>query len=258
MNDKKFIQLLNLYIDGEATPVEVREVQTQIENDPARRRIYHEYCQIQTATRAIYAQFRRDGVSAQSEAGRTGPVRAAGVRSAAAHPGHVSGRPFRRALFWAGGAAAACLAVALAFWSLPQANGPQRQIEVAEATGVSVPTAVPAVAIAAALPSSYAAPFASETRADPFLIRAASPDSDPFALAPASRQSGFGDTEFELDPVPAIQAARFALVMGPIDPARVAEENRKLKAILRGEIAPQSQAARDQGLFVPVNFRQQP
>ena len=43
-----------------------------------------------------------------------------------------------------------------------------------------------------------------------------------------------------------------------VDPARVAEENRKLKAILRGEIAPQGQAASDQGLFVPVNFRQQP
>ena len=42
MNDKKFIQLLNLYIDGEASPADAVLVEHEIENNPARRRLYNE------------------------------------------------------------------------------------------------------------------------------------------------------------------------------------------------------------------------
>lgn len=256
MNDKKFIQLLNLYIDGEATPVEAREVELAIESDPIRLRIYHDYCRIQTATRAMYAQFRGAEDGAMSEAGVAGRIRAAGVRSAAARPGRVPGHPFRRALFWAGGVAAACMAVAISFWSLPQFRGvPGAPLETAEAKGVSVPTlptaaATPATAVAATSNSTYTAPFAGAMRDDPYLI-GAGPAGDPFSLV-SSRQDPFSPPDLVLN---------FAPTFAPVsDPARSpadAQSPRKLPAILRREGQGQNQN-QQQGLIVPVNLRQQP
>ena len=275
MNHKKFIQLLNLYIDGEASPAEARDVQRAIENDPARRRIYHEYCRIQTATRAVYDQFRTAGEEARPERALVGRMRAAGVRSAAAHPGRGPGHPFRRALFWTGGAAAACLALALAFWSMPHMGGPQEQAETAESPGVSVPTNAPAIAASAPAPApttttpSYAAPLAGQVRIDPFLIQSTGPSGDPFSLASAARPIRFNDPEVVLSAVPSFAPARpvpakLEPASTSIDPARVAEQNRKLQAILRGEIArdgqPQGQgpaAAPKSGAAVPVKFSQQ-
>jgi anti-sigma factor RsiW len=250
MNDKKFIQLLNLYIDGEATPPEAREVEHEIENNIARRRIYDDYRRIQVATRTLYSQFRRDGDGASStEAGLTGRIRAAGVRTAAAaRPGRASGHPFRRVLFWAGGAAAACLALAASFLSLPRFGGGSQQIQAVETAGVSVPTVEPA-ATAVAASSSYAAPFAATTRVDPYLAGDALPPGDPFSLAPSQRQNPFGDPELVLKFSPA-----YAPVSDPSAPLSEADRNRKLQAILRGEVAP-AQPQQGQGLFVPVNMR---
>lgn len=249
MNEKKFIQLLNLYIDGEATPPEAREVELEIESNPARRRVYDDYCRIQAATRALYGQFRREDVSTSTEAGQAGRIRAAGVRHAAARPGHASGSPFRRVLFWAGGAAAACLALAVAFWSLPRTGGEVGSVQTADAPGVSVPTVESdATAVASTSPATYTAPFASTMRTDPYLVGDALPPGDPFALTSAPRQNAFGEPDVVLDFSPAFTSS--GGVAG--DPAAETQRIRKLQSILQREAQPA------QGQFVPVNLRQQP
>lgn len=260
MNHKKFIELLNLYVDGEASPLEAREVEHEIAHDPARRRIYNEYCRIQVATRAMYDQFRTAAEEARPEARLSSRLRAAGVRSAVAQPGRVPGPPFRRFVFWAGGAAAACMALALAFWSMPRAGAPQPTVETAESTGVSVPTiaAAPVAVAATQAPAdagSYTAPFAAGSRADPYVIGGLAPAADPFVLSPSLRPSDFGDPEVILSGVPSFEAARFSPAGLAIDPARIAEDNRRLQAILRNGIAPQSRPAAP---IVPVNYRPQP
>lgn len=269
MNHKKFIQLLNLYIDGEASAIEAREVEHEIEHDPARRRIYHEYCRIQAATRTVYHQFQSAAGSARHEVG-AGRLRAVGVRTAAALPGRVSGPPFRRVVFWASGAAAACFAVAVAFWSLPHAGAPERKVQTAAPQGVSVPTVEAPTAVAAtASPSgTYAAPLAAESRSESFLTQTTVTAGDPFALTAPPHMTTFGDPELVLSAVPSYEVSRFVPASaGPIDPARVAEQNRKLQAILRSGIARDAQNAsapvenrpgQGQGGAVPVNFRQQP
>ncbi|MBE2214032.1 MAG: zf-HC2 domain-containing protein [Opitutaceae bacterium] len=253
MNEKKFIQLLNLYIDGEATPPEAREVELEIENDPARRRVYDDYRRIQAATRALYAQFRRDDAGTTTQADPTGRNRAAGVRTAAgARPGRASGYPFRRALFWAGGAVAACLALALSFWSLPRiGGGAPEPVQVVEATGLSVPTIErAATAVAASTPSTYTAPFTSAMRVDPYLIGNTLPPGDPFSLTSSPRQNAFGDPDLVLSFPPAL--ASFTQTMDT--PSAEAERLRKLQSILRRE-QPKPDG---KGQFVPVNLRQQP
>ncbi len=257
MNHKTFIQLLNLYVDGEASPIEAREVEREIENDPGRRRIYDEYCRMQAATRLVYAQFRTAAASTRSQP----VVGAAGrVRAAVALPGRVPGPPFRRVLFWTSGAMAACLAVALAFWSMPHVGPSESQVQTAESSGVSVPTveAVSVIAAAAPAPSSYAAPFAGPARGDSLVLQSRESFVDPFSLGSGSRAPSFGDPEFVLSSLPSLDASRIAPAStSPLD-ARVAEQNRKLQAILRAGFAPKNGAQATQspeGAVVPVNFQ---
>ncbi|MET0261356.1 MAG: hypothetical protein ABW223_00555 [Rariglobus sp.] len=47
MNDRRFIELLNLYLDQHISPEEAAELETAILRNPARRRTYDQYCQLQ-------------------------------------------------------------------------------------------------------------------------------------------------------------------------------------------------------------------
>lgn len=53
MNDERFIEQLNLYIDRELSADEVTEIEAAIAADPARQRIYAQYCKIERATRQL-------------------------------------------------------------------------------------------------------------------------------------------------------------------------------------------------------------
>lgn len=257
MNHKKFIQLLNLYVDGEANPLEAREVEREIENDPARRRIYDEYCRIQAATRLVYAQFR----TAAAGAGPERAVAAGRLRAAVAQPGRVPGPPFRRVLFWTGGAAAACLALAVAFWSMPHIGPSESQIQTAESPGVSVHTVEAAPAVAAVTPASesYAAPFVAPTRGDSLVLQPGAGFVDPFSLGSGNRAPSFGDPELVLSAVPSLDASRIAPIpTSPSLDARVAEQNRKLQAILRAGFAPKNAPQAPQAsenAAVPVSYQ---
>lgn len=54
MNEKRFIELLNLYIDGEISTEEQEELDREIAEDTRRREIYHSYSRLQTASQQAY------------------------------------------------------------------------------------------------------------------------------------------------------------------------------------------------------------
>jgi anti-sigma factor RsiW len=58
MNRRKFIELLNLYIDGEINPEDVRRVEEKISRDGEARRVYDQYCRLHRGTRLLYERFR--------------------------------------------------------------------------------------------------------------------------------------------------------------------------------------------------------
>jgi hypothetical protein len=49
MNDKKFIELLNLYVDREVTTEDALLLEAEVAANPGRRRVYDQYCKMQKA-----------------------------------------------------------------------------------------------------------------------------------------------------------------------------------------------------------------
>jgi len=49
MNDAEFIELLNLYLDHEISAVDACRLEAEVTSNPARHKIYREYCQMQKA-----------------------------------------------------------------------------------------------------------------------------------------------------------------------------------------------------------------
>jgi hypothetical protein len=49
MNDKEFIELLNLYVDREISPEDALRLEKVVATNPRRREIYDQYCRIQKA-----------------------------------------------------------------------------------------------------------------------------------------------------------------------------------------------------------------
>jgi hypothetical protein len=47
MNDRRFLELLNLYLDHQIEPAEAGELEAAVQSSPARRRIFEEYGQLQ-------------------------------------------------------------------------------------------------------------------------------------------------------------------------------------------------------------------
>ena len=47
MNDTRFIELLNLYLDHQLAPEEAAELEAEVMGNPARRRTYDQYCRLQ-------------------------------------------------------------------------------------------------------------------------------------------------------------------------------------------------------------------
>ena len=49
MKDHEFIELLNLYLDHEISPADAARLEAEVQRNPARYRVYREYCQMQKA-----------------------------------------------------------------------------------------------------------------------------------------------------------------------------------------------------------------
>src|SRR3954466_4938332 len=49
MKDKEFIELLNLYLDHEISVADAARLEAEVQRNPARYRVYREYCQLHKA-----------------------------------------------------------------------------------------------------------------------------------------------------------------------------------------------------------------
>lgn len=47
MNDRRFIELLNLYVDDQLDPADAAELEAEVLSNPVRRRTYNQYCRLQ-------------------------------------------------------------------------------------------------------------------------------------------------------------------------------------------------------------------
>jgi anti-sigma factor RsiW len=100
MKDNRFIELVNLYIDRQISAEETAELEAEIQASPQRRAVYREYCQLHSATKQVYANF-RDNAEPQPR-----------VPSGRVITGEFARRSRLSWIHYVGGlAAAACLAV---------------------------------------------------------------------------------------------------------------------------------------------------
>lgn len=53
MKDSEFIELLNLYLDHEIAPTDASRLEAEVQSNPARRRVYHDYCRMQKACKML-------------------------------------------------------------------------------------------------------------------------------------------------------------------------------------------------------------
>ncbi len=56
MNDARFKELLNLYLDHELTPEQTSELEAEILQNPVRRRVYRDYCRLQRGCGQLFDQ----------------------------------------------------------------------------------------------------------------------------------------------------------------------------------------------------------
>ena len=56
MNDERFIEMLNLYIDQELVGEEIHEIEEAIANSAERQRIYAQYCKIERASQVVFTE----------------------------------------------------------------------------------------------------------------------------------------------------------------------------------------------------------
>jgi hypothetical protein len=102
MNDERFIELVNLYIDRHITATETAELEAEIQASPRRRAVYRQYCRLHRATSLVHEGFR-----AQASAQPTGqPLTPGTVEQFENGRGN---RRFRWTYYTGGLAAAACL-----------------------------------------------------------------------------------------------------------------------------------------------------
>jgi hypothetical protein len=156
MNDTRFIELVNLYVDRQISPAEQAELELEIRSNARRRQVYLQYCRMHRATKLVYDSFRA----------QAGDQPAAPARQPASIA-HIAARARQRRARWyyaAGGlAAAACVAFVFATGYIRQAEQP------ALASAPAAP-----VAIAALQP----APAPVQPAADPVMPPAARETTD--------------------------------------------------------------------------------
>ena len=137
MTHEKFIESLNLYLDGELPPQAAAELEREIAGNLERRRIYRQYCQMQKACGELAERFREEAAPAPHF--RKGAVVEIPQR-------RYGGDWLRSIGLVATGAAAACAVFLAVRRSVPATNAP------AVAASQPAPVAQPAVATAQPVP----------------------------------------------------------------------------------------------------------
>lgn len=59
MNDTRFIELLNLFVDHQISPVEAEELERELTRSPVRQRTYRQYCRMQRASQSLFEGIQR-------------------------------------------------------------------------------------------------------------------------------------------------------------------------------------------------------
>ncbi|HEX2100916.1 MAG TPA: hypothetical protein VHF69_09640 [Candidatus Synoicihabitans sp.] len=186
MNDRRFIELLNLYVDQELSEVEARELEQEIAHRPERRQVYSQYCRMQRACVTLFEQQNAPvpRVTELAEAAHNPPAAAPAIRifDAPLQPARSHGsRSLWPVFAWSGGALAATAAVVTVLLVRQPAVGPVAPTP-AVALVETAPVAAPiALAEAASTPAktadSYQPIFRVNLRAtngDPFSSNAPS------------------------------------------------------------------------------------
>ncbi len=57
MKDSEFIELLNLYLDHEISAEDAARIEVEVQKNPARRRLYQQYCRLQKACTLLAKDF---------------------------------------------------------------------------------------------------------------------------------------------------------------------------------------------------------
>lgn len=68
MNDSEFLELLNLYLDHEITAADAARLESEVQNNAARRAVYRDYCRMQKACRILAVDLQVDGTGAKRSA----------------------------------------------------------------------------------------------------------------------------------------------------------------------------------------------
>ena len=159
MTHEKFIESLNLYLDGELPPQEAAALEREIAGNGDHRRIYRQYCQMQNACGELAERFREEASPAPHF--RKGAVVELPVRA--------RGDWFRSVALVASGALAACVVfVAVQRLSPPAATPAIAQSQPAPtataATVASQPVPYTMTVAAGANPAGFRNPWAATNR----------------------------------------------------------------------------------------------
>lgn len=137
MNDQRFIELVNLYIDREITAAETAELEIEIQSNARRRTIYQQYCKLNHATSLVYESFRAQAAE---------PAQAVTTKSPIAKFEIAKRQHSGAWAYYAGGlAAAACVAFAVVQFNRNPTSVGTDLSQTVVATSPSNPPAVGAI-----------------------------------------------------------------------------------------------------------------
>ena len=109
MKESEFIELLNLYLDHELSAADAARLEAEVQNNPARRKVYQQYCRMQKACKLLTADFQTDA----ADTAATGERKIIAFNPAVAEQIAAQRKRTSALLTFGGIAAAACLAVIL-------------------------------------------------------------------------------------------------------------------------------------------------
>ncbi|MBK8476154.1 MAG: hypothetical protein IPL39_07510 [Opitutaceae bacterium] len=154
MTHEKFIELLNLYLDGDLPPADAAALEREIHGNVERRRIYRQYCQMQKACTHLAERFREEASPAAQF--RSGAV--------VAIPRRAGGEWLRSFGLVASGALAACAVFVAMRVSVSQNTVPSVAQTVAAPVATVATAPQPAVAtttVALSNPALFNNPWAA-------------------------------------------------------------------------------------------------
>ncbi|WP_438482936.1 anti-sigma factor family protein [Oleiharenicola lentus] len=190
MNDHRFIELVNLYVDREITAAETAELELEIQSNPSRRAIYQQYCKMNRATAMVYDSFRAQATEPSAKIVGGGTIE----KFVTAKSKRVS--PVRYVV--GSLAAAACVAFALV-----QFNGTQTSAS----NDLVAQSSAPAVQVAAVAPQATPVQSTAEVHTTYAGLRSSESEQHYSALLTALRneeQRSFADAQLKASRAPSL------------------------------------------------------